>query len=124
MNWVTIDQDHTNATSPWIMVTDHKDGTPSENTIVANNIVYRSVSASGIDVTASNNYLVGRDNADLLDDIFADPDNFDFHLERSDLTLGSIIDQGESFEGMISSEVDRDDTVRTGPPDLGAYEAE
>lgn len=124
LNNTVIDQNYDNDTSPWIMVTDHKDGTPSENCVVANNIVHRSISVSGTDVVARNNYVIGRDNSADLYDLFADPDNLDFHLITSDLTTEYIIDQGELFAGMISATLDRDDQPRVDAPDLGAYELE
>jgi hypothetical protein len=123
LNNTVIDQNHDNDISPWIMVTDHKNGTPSRNCIVANNIAYRSISASGTDVTADHNFVVGRDNPDVLYDLFVDPDNLDFHLLVNDTTLADIIDQGASFADMASSAIDRDGVIRSGAPDLGAYEA-
>ena len=124
LNNTVIDQNHDNDISPWIMITDHKNGTPSQNCIMANNIAYRSVSASGDNVTEAHNFVVGRDNPELLYDLFADPDHFDFHLLAGFQTAESIIDQGEFFTDMTSSEMDRDGVARTAPPDLGAYEAD
>lgn len=122
LNNTVIDQNHDNGISPWIMITDHKNGTPSENCTIANNIAYRSIGASGTDVAEHHNYVVGQDNASLLFDLFADPDDFNFHLRDNSLTRENIIDQGEVFAGMISSALDRDQVERTGAPDLGAYE--
>jgi len=124
LNNTVIDQNYNNDTSPWIMVTDHKNGTPSENCIVANNIAYRSISISGTDVSESNNYIIGRENSDLLYDLFVNPDDLDFHIQVGTVTQEDIIDRGEAFEGMISSEIDRDNVERSGAPDLGAYEAD
>ena len=124
LNNTVIDQDHDNDVSPWIMITDHKNGTPSQNCILANNIAYRSVSASGDNVTEAHNFVVGRDNPSLLYDLFTDPDDFDFHLQSNDQTLENIIDQGEFFADMASSEIDRDGKARIAAPDLGAYEAD
>jgi len=123
LNNTVIDQTHDDDVSPWIMVTSHKDGTPSENCIVANNIAYRNISVSGTDMTEENNYVVGRDNSDLLDELFRGPDDLDFHLIDSTLTRESIINQGGVYADMISSEFDRDGVERSGAPDLGAYEA-
>lgn len=104
------------------MITDHKNGTPSEDCTIANNIVYRSISASGSDVSEHHNYVVEQDNAPLLDDLFVSPDDLDFHLRDNPITREHIIDQGAVFTDMISSELDRDHVERTGAPDLGAYE--
>jgi hypothetical protein len=104
------------------MITDHKNGTPSENCTIANNIVYRSIDASGTDVTEHHNYIVGADNSNLLYNLFISPDDFDFHLLDNTLTREKVIDQGEVFVDRISSEIDRDNVERTGAPDLGAYE--
>jgi hypothetical protein len=124
LNNTVIDQGYGNDTSPWIMVTDHKNGTPSRNCTVANNIVSRSISVSGTNVAERHNYIIGHGNSAQLDDLFVNPDDFDFHLQNNTLTLASIIDQGEVFPEMISSEVDRENVARMAFPDLGAYEAE
>jgi hypothetical protein len=124
LNNTVIDQNHDNDISPWIMITDHKDGTPSQNCVVANNIAYRSLSVEGNNVAERNNYIIGRDNAAQLTDLFLDPDTFDFHLITSDLTTDNIIDKGEAFAEMVSSELDVENQPRAGAPDLGAYELE
>jgi hypothetical protein len=121
-NNTVIDQNHGNDISPWIMITDHKDGTPSLNCTIANNIAYRSISASGTDVTADHNFVVGRDHPELLYDLFVSPDDLDFHLQTNTTTQADIIDQGALFADMISSEIDRDGVERAQAPDLGAYE--
>ncbi len=124
LNNTVIDQTYGNDTSPWIMVTAHKDGTPSQNVVVANNIAFRAISVEGADVVERHNYVIGRDNSDRLADLFADAEGFDFHLVTSDLTTENVIDKGESFTAMVSSELDRDNQPRAGAPDLGAYELE
>jgi hypothetical protein len=124
LNNTVIDQNYDDNPNPWIMITNHKDGTPSENCTIANNIVYRSIGASGIDVTEHHNYVIGASNSSQLHDLFVSPDDLDFHLLDNALTRENIIDQGESFADMISSEMDRDDVERAGAPDLGAYEVD
>ncbi|MDA8138754.1 MAG: hypothetical protein M0036_08875 [Desulfobacteraceae bacterium] len=42
------------------MVTDYKDGTPSENCVVASNIAFRSLSVEGTNVTERHNHIIGR----------------------------------------------------------------
>jgi hypothetical protein len=124
INNTVIDQNPGNETSPWIMVTNHKDGTPSENCIVANNIVYRSISAEGYNVTQQNNYIIGDANNSQIYDLFSDPDHFDMHLLNNELTSANIIDQGIVNNGTVSSEIDKDKNTRSLLPDLGAYEAD
>lgn len=86
-------------------------------------MVYRNVSVSGTDMTEENNYVVEQDNSDLLEELFVNPDDMDFHLIESTRTLEIIIDQGSVYSGMLSSEFDRDGVERSSAPDLGAYEA-
>jgi len=124
LNNTVIDQNHDNDMSPWIQVVDHKDGTPSENCIVANNIVYRSLNADGINVTTGRNYVIGRNNSALLYDLFVDPDNDDFHLKVNSLTQTNLIDQGETYADQVSSQMDLENSPRVGAPDLGALESE
>jgi hypothetical protein len=123
LNNTVIDQNDGNDTSPWILVTDHKDGTPSQNCTIANNIVFRSVSVSGTGVQERNNLVIGQGNYAQLYDLFIHPDDFDFRPLTGALTLEKIIDRGELFPGMMSSVIDRNGVARTGAPDLGAYEA-
>jgi Right handed beta helix region len=122
LNNTVIDQTDGNDTSPWILVTDHKDGTPSENCLVANNIVFRSISASGVAVEARKNYVVGAANSSQLHELFANPDAFDFHLRSGPAAADALVDQGDPIPGAVSSVIDRDGVERTGVPDLGAYE--
>lgn len=124
VNNSVIDQVPENDISPWIMITDHKNGTQSSNCIVANNIAFRSISIEGNNVTENNNYLIGRDNYNEIFELFADPEVFDLHLLENEITGANIIDRGESYSSLVSSEIDRDNISRTIPPDLGAYEAQ
>lgn len=61
---------------PWIMIHDHKDGRPSENVIVRNNIAH-TYSLSGNNITNENNREITVEERDTL---FVDPDNLDFRL--------------------------------------------
>jgi parallel beta-helix repeat protein len=108
--------------SPWIMITSHKDETSSENCIAANNIVSSSVSVSGSDVEEFNNFIVGRSEYDMVYQIFVDPDNFDFHLLKNELTEEYIINAGHPFPNQMSTIMDLENIARTSGPDLGAYE--
>ena len=124
LNNTVIDQVPGDDVSPWIMVTDHKNGTKSENCIVANNIASASVSASGNNVTAGNNYVFGKNNYDSIYFAFTDPDNNDLHLLVNDFTKRNIIDKGIRLEGFVSAGMDRGLSERDNVPDLGAYEAQ
>jgi len=124
INNTVIDQEPENDINPWIMITDHKNGTPSANCVVANNIVFRSVSVEGHNVTENNNYIIGRDNYSEIYNLFFDPDAFNLHLLKNETTTNNIIDQGEYYPDLVSSELDRDNEPRTLPPDIGAYEAQ
>ena len=124
LNNTVIDQVPGDDVSPWIRIADHKNGTPSNNCLVANNIAMSSVSVSGENVEENNNLVIGKSNYAQLYEIFSDPDNFDLHLLSNEYTLTSCIDMGAIIEGAVSSEMDRDNTERSGLPDLGAYEYE
>ena len=122
VNNTVVDKTPGDDISPWIMIHDHKNGTPSENCVVANNIAFRSVSVSGNNVEQMNNYIIGRNTFDNIYNLFVDPDNLDFHLIKSDTTQLRIIDKGIKFKDKLSSKMDRDETYRDDVPDLGAYE--
>jgi parallel beta-helix repeat protein len=124
VNNTVIDQIPGNDTSPWILVNPHKDGTASENCIVANNIVSAAVTVEGNEVEAYNNFIIGRNTYDRVYLFFLDPDNQDMHLLLNDATAANIIDKGAVFPDLISTKIDRDRKQRTSPPDLGAYEAD
>jgi hypothetical protein len=124
VNNTVIDQVPGNNTCPWIVINPHKDGTESENCIIANNIVSYSIGANGINVRESNNYIFGRNHYQEIYQFFIDPDNYDFHLLVNDSTKSNIIDKGVIFPGLFSAEIDKDQNSRNSPPDLGAYEAQ
>jgi parallel beta-helix repeat protein len=123
VNNTVIDQVPDDDISPWIRITDHKEGTPSKNCVAANNIVSSSVSVSGNSVTEVSNYVIGKENYNTIYQLFADPGAFDMHLQVNETTQAHIIDKGEYYPGLVSSEMDRDNNPRISPPDLGAYEA-
>jgi len=122
-NNTVIDQIPGDDLSPWIMITDHKNGTPSENCLIANNIASRAINAEGNGVLERNNYVIGHSNYSQNAEIFVDPEHFDFHLLINDFTDQNIIDKGEFIDGLLSSAIDKDNADRNVPPDLGAYEA-
>ena len=122
VNNTVIDEVPDNDTVPWIYITDHKNGTPSENCYAANNIASSHVSGSGDHVEIFNNFVIGRNNHLLIYKYFVDPDKFDFHLLDNDSTRKNIINKGNSFKGLLSSRIDMDKIERKGKPDIGAYE--
>ncbi len=121
-NNTIIDQIPGDDLSPWIMISNHKNGTLSENCLISNNIVSRSVHIEGTNVTERNNYVIGTDNYSQINELFVDPSQFDMHLLINDLTSEYIIDRGEIIDGLLSSKIDKDKNNRTPLPDLGAYE--
>lgn len=96
----------------WIMITDHKDGTPSSECLIRNNIA-NSISA-GNGVTEDHNYKISYSQ---YSDIFVSPADFDFHLKPGT----AVIDTGSA--GLIPP-YDRDGNARVSGSsvDLGAYE--
>jgi hypothetical protein len=96
---------------PWIMVTDHKDGTPSSNVIVRNNLA-ADFELSGDNVTSDHN--VQFDDASLL---FVAPP-FDLHLLP---TAFDAIDMG-SADLAPSTDVEGEPRPQGAGFDIGAYE--
>ena len=121
-NNTVIDQVAGDDVSPWIMITNHKNGTESANCSVFNNIASSSVSIKGNNVTETNNYVIGKANFDSLYTIFQNPDDNDLHLNNNELNRTKIIDKGIYFKELISSEFDIEMKLRSDYPDLGAYE--
>jgi parallel beta-helix repeat protein len=124
INNTVIDQVPGDDVCPWIMITDHKNGTPSSNCIVANNIVSSDVSVSGRNVMEYNNYVFGKENYNAVYDAFKNTDENDLHLLINDFTRTNLIDKGVLFDGLVSSASDIEENSRSGLPDLGAYEAD
>ena len=106
-----VDRNDESPGPPWIRVNPHKDGTPSEGCLIRNNIV-SSVIATG-DTVADHNHLLTAG-----DDLFVDPDYFDFHL-RADAT--AVIDVGSAD---LAPSEDHDGIIRPQGAgiDLGCYE--
>ena len=121
-NNTVIDLNPEDNVSPWIMITSHKNGTLSENCLIANNIASASVSVEGTNVEEANNYVIGKSNYDEVFILFKDPQNFDFHLLNNETTQENILDKGQFFGELRSSAIDLDQNSREGFPDLGAYE--
>lgn len=122
VNNTVIDQIPDDNICPWIMIHDHKNGIESRNCVIANNIVSSTVSYEGSNIEVLSNYAFGKENYDLVYNMFVSPDHLDFHLLDNDYTRQSIIDLGEKYSNLFSSEADCDRNNRDEMPDLGAYE--
>jgi hypothetical protein len=95
---------------PWIMVTDHKNGTPSENVIVRNNLA-TDYQLSGNNITDDHNLLIEDATA-----LFVAPP-FDLHL----LPATAAIDAG-SADLAPSTDIEGRHRPQGAGYDLGAYE--
>lgn len=93
----------------WIRIDNHKDGTPSLNCLVANNVTNKIVA----DATLANNIIL--DTYEQYQSNFMDYLVFDFHLKDSSV----LIDAADlSFATMD----DLEGNPRDNNPDIGAYE--
>ena len=114
VNNTVVDNDLTPSPDPWIMVTDHKNGTPSSGVIVRNNISTDFSFSGG--VTEDHNIEITMNEASTY---FADPSggNGDYHL----IATSSAVDAGSSVN---APNIDRDGIARPQGNgfDIGAYE--
>jgi MYXO-CTERM domain-containing protein len=112
VNNTVIDNESGEPGPPWIMVTDHKDGTPSENVIVRNNLT-TDLDVSGTNVVEDHNTVLGND----LSAYFVNAGAWDVHL----LPNAPAIDQGSADQAPA---LDADSIPRPqgNGIDLGAYE--
>ena len=110
VNNTVLDPNDEDPGPPWIMINDHKDGTPAENCVVANNL---STSFSGVDDPESMGNIV----IDTPLSFFVNPDGFDFHL----LPQSAAVDAGIDA---VAPALDKDQVVRPqgDAVDVGAYE--
>jgi hypothetical protein len=113
VNNTVIDVNTASPGPPWIMVTAHKDGTPSEDVVVRNN-VSTDLSVSGTNVVADHNAEIAMT---ALGDWFVDPAAFDLHL----LPTAAGVNAGSAD---LAPPFDRDGIPRPqgAAVDLGAYE--
>ncbi len=111
VNNTVVDINDVDPGPPWIMVTAHKDGTPSENVVVRNNLA-TDFSLEGQVITDDHNTTLTN-----LAAYFVAPPQFDFHL----LPNAPAIDVGSSTEAPV---LDADRILRPQGTavDLGAYE--
>ena len=126
LNNTVVDQLDGNDRSPWIVIKNHKTRGVSQNSIIANNLVSRSISydPESINVTSENNYIIGRDQFSLLQEIFMDLDDFNMNLKINDFTKEHIIDKGKNYTNAYSSQWDFNQRSRDNSPDLGALESQ
>ncbi|MBN2339995.1 MAG: right-handed parallel beta-helix repeat-containing protein [Deltaproteobacteria bacterium] len=110
VNNTVLDPNQEDPGPPWIMVTEHKDGTSPENCIVANNLT--TALANSDVVTEAGNMII-----DDPSTLFVDVDTYNFHL----LQECAAVDAGLAE---YAPQIDKDGIVRpqgTGV-DVGAYE--
>ncbi|MBN2803214.1 MAG: right-handed parallel beta-helix repeat-containing protein [Deltaproteobacteria bacterium] len=110
VNNTVLDPDNEDPGPPWIMITDHKDGTPPENCVIANNLT-TAVSGSDL-VTKEGNIII-----DDPDNFFIDYAALDFHLLPESSAVDSAVDE-------YAPSIDHDKIPRPAGAgfDVGAYE--
>jgi hypothetical protein len=96
---------------PWIRIGPHKDGRPSRNVVVRNNLVPSIRTGDGEAVKADHNIAVKNPER-----FYVDPDGFDLHLKKD----APAVDAGTGD----APDLDRDRTRRPQGEavDIGAYE--
>lgn len=110
VNNTVLDPNAEDPGPPWIMINDHKDGMPPENSVIANNL---TTAISGSDVVVKEGNLIIEDATSHFVDILA----YDFRL----LPLSTAVDAGtENF----MPQLDKDGIPRPqgAAVDVGAYE--
>jgi parallel beta-helix repeat protein len=114
VNNTVVDNDITPEPDPWIMVTDHKNGTPSSGVMVRNNISTDFSFSGG--VTEDHNIEITMSNASTY---FVNPSggNGDYHL----LNISPAVDTGN---GVNAPSIDKDGIARPQGNgfDIGCYE--
>jgi parallel beta-helix repeat protein len=114
VNNTVVDNDLTPSPDPWIMVTDHKDGTPSSGVIVRNNISTDYSFSGG--VTEDHNIEITMNQTSTY---FVNPSGGigDYHL----IVTSPAIDAGSAVS---APNIDKDGIARPQDSgfDIGAYE--
>jgi parallel beta-helix repeat protein len=114
INNTVVDNDNAPEPDPWIMVTDHKNGTPSSGVIVRNNISTDFSFSGG--VTEDHNIEFTMNNASTY---FVNPSGGtgNYHL----ISTSSAIDAGSN---LLAPTIDKDGITRPQGSgfDIGAYE--
>ncbi len=114
INNTVVDLDNSDSSKPWIMIGDHKDGTPSSNCIIRNNITPTVKEGTG--VTIDHNLLVSYSEYDTY---FVDFDNFNLQLKQGT----PAVDAGSESEAP-SIDIHRNSRPWGDGYDIGAYEFE
>jgi hypothetical protein len=117
VNNTVIDVNNVSPGPPWIMVTAHKNGTPSNNVLVRNNLATDfDIATSDAGSTITNDHNTKLTNATLAT-FFVDPAKFDLHL----LPNAPAVDSGSADQAPL---LDADRIARPQGKgfDLGAYE--
>ena len=114
VNNTVVDNDLTPSPDPWIMVTDHKNGTPSSGVIVRNNISTDFSFSGG--VTEDHNIEITMNEASTYF-VNSSGGNGDYHL----IVTSSAVDAGSSVNAPT---IDKDGVARPQGNgfDIGAYE--
>src|SRR6185503_7446296 len=112
VNNTVIDNNNATPGPPWIMVTPHKNGTPSQNVLIRNNLA-TDYDLSGTAIVQDHNTTLTNNLAQF----FVSPANFDLHL----LANAPAVDTGSPDQ---APPLDRDRVARPQGKgvDLGAYE--
>jgi hypothetical protein len=112
VNNTVIDRNDTSPGPPWVSITPHKNGTPSEGCLVRNNLTTAISVPDGQDVMVDTNIIV-----DDLSAHFVDAAAFDLHL----LATSEAVDAASDDQAPA---IDRDEIPRPQGPaiDVGAYE--
>ena len=113
VNNTVIDNDPASPGPPWIMVTAHKNGTPSQNVIVRNNLA-TDYDVSGTNVVEDHNTTLK--SGDLVS-YFVNPGAWDLHL----LPNAPAVDQG-STDQAPPIDIEGIPRPQGAGIDLGAYE--
>ncbi len=124
LNNTVVDSNPSDTVSPWIMIHDHKNGTASAGCRVANNIAASSISADA-NQTVHNNFVINSSDISM-EDLFIDPSpqnlDYNFHLIDTQQVQDNLVDKGYAVPNCYSAVRDLDGNLRTGSPDIGAYE--
>jgi len=112
INNTVVDIDPETARIPWIRISDHKDGTLSEDNLVRNNLTQRKVIINEDHNTQDHNLIVEDPY-----ETFVDPDNQNYEL----------IEGSPAIDAGTDNQAPAIDIVKTARPqgsttDLGAYE--
>lgn len=116
VNNTVINQDGTSLTSPYIFVCDHKNGTPSSDVLVANNLATRFLGSASV-----QNRVVFRSNTVVSNRaaVFADPATFDYRPKRD----SGFIDTADPTVAPLR-DILRQSRPGGNLPDRGAYEVQ